>query len=68
MKNKVTQVGNIQVGNVTFPIVEVEPCFKLLQYFKGEQITCQCSFCRERNETHEVIKARMDKIYKNQNV
>ncbi len=59
-----TQVGSIQVGNVIFPVLQVEPCFKLSQWGKGERITCRCSNCREKNETHEVIKARMDKMYK----
>lgn len=60
---KTTQIGAFYIGNIIIPIVQVEPCYKLSQYFKGEEINCKCSDCIKRNESHEVIKARMDKIY-----
>lgn len=44
--------------------VTTEPCYKLSMYGKGEIINCQCSVCKAKGESHEVIKARMDKIYK----
>lgn len=57
-------VGTFKFGGMTIEEVEREPCYKLSQYGKGERITCQCSVCASKGESHEVIKARMDKIYK----
>lgn len=40
-----------------------EPCYSLSQYGKGLPITCQCSVCKEKNQTPEEAKRRMDIIY-----
>lgn len=57
-------VGTFKFAGMTFESVDVEPCYKLSQYLKNQIINCQCSLCVSKGETHEVIKARMDKIYK----
>lgn len=61
---KYNVVGTFRFGGMTFETVEMEPCYKLSQYLKGEIINCQCSACKVKGESHEVIKARLDKIYK----
>lgn len=61
---KYNVVGTFQFAGMTIENIEVEPCYKLSQYGKGEIINCQCSVCKSKGESHEVIKARLDKIYK----
>ena len=43
--------------------VKTEPCYKLSMYLRGDIISCNCSVCIAKGESHEVIKARLDKIY-----
>jgi hypothetical protein len=38
-------------------------CLRLVQYGKGQKITCSCLICKNKNQTPEEAKAIMDKIY-----
>jgi hypothetical protein len=38
-------------------------CFRLVQYGRGQKITCACLTCKNKNQTPEEAKAIMDKIY-----
>lgn len=61
---KYNVIGHVTFGGMKIENIEVEPCYKLSMYGKGEIINCQCSVCLAKGESHEVIKARMDKMYK----
>ena len=38
-------------------------CLRLVQYGKGQKITCSCLTCKSKNQTPEEAKAIMDKIH-----
>ena len=46
--------------------ITIEPCHRVSQYMKREEITCQCADCLIDNAglTNDQIRARMDKAYK----
>lgn len=37
-----------QIGGLTIPVVNVEPCYRLVQIGKGLPITCSCTRCAAR--------------------
>lgn len=51
------------ISGVTIPVVEREPCYRLIQFFKGQPITCQCSACAARNQTPEQARQSVAKAH-----
>ena len=48
------------INNVQFKVINPEPCNRLVQYGKGQPITCACTRCAARNQTPEQAKASCD--------
>lgn len=52
------------ISNIKIEIAELNnKCLRLVQYGKGQKITCSCLTCKNKNQTPEEAKAIMDKIY-----
>lgn len=54
--------GDFHIDGVVIPVVDAVPCVALVQYGKGEPVTCSCPSCAVRNAglTPEQIRTRMD--------
>lgn len=46
--NDTKQAKGYQLGGLWVPIVDPEPCYRLVQIGKGQPVTCQCSQCKAR--------------------
>jgi len=44
------------ISGVTIPVVNREPRYRLIQFGKGQPITCQCSACAAHNQTPELAR------------
>lgn len=64
MNNKHKVIGTYHMGQIDIDIIDVEPCYRISQYMKGEPITCQCTGCKKRGQSPSEAKAHMDKVYK----
>jgi hypothetical protein len=52
------------ISGVKIEVAEsTNKCLRLLQYGKGQKITCSCLTCKSKNQTPEEAKAIMNKIY-----
>lgn len=45
-----TNTKGFQIGGLFIPVVNVEPCYRLVQIGKGLPITCTCSRCAARSK------------------
>ena len=50
------------INGFDIEIINAEPCLRLVQYGKGQTITCKCPSCIDKTDSQMRIK--LDQIYK----
>lgn len=53
-------MNQVKIDGIVFKSVNPESCYRLVQFGRGQEITCQCSQCKAKNQTPEEARKAME--------